>query len=77
MTHIMRIDRVELDARNGRSGSCRPVHLQTPVLSRFPLFRTNTIVFIPHVIRGRTRIPYTKFSTFILSRGPRQPTDPW
>src|ERR1700741_2860568 len=64
----MGVDRVELDARDGRLGSRRPMHLQTPVLARFPLIRVNVLVLFPNIIiRGSARVPYTELTMFIFT----------
>jgi hypothetical protein len=64
----MCVDGVELDARDGRLRSRRPMHLQTPVLSRPPLIRVDVPVLVSYIICGSTRIPYTKLAVFIFTK---------
>jgi hypothetical protein len=73
VTHTMCVDGVEFDARDGRLGSRRPMHLQTPVFPRLSLVWINTVVLVLRIISRSPRIPYTKLAVFIFAGKHHQP----
>ena len=64
-SHFIRVDWIELDTRDRRLGSRRPVDLQPPILATLKVSRNHLSVFIGDLIWLRPRIPYAQLSVFV------------